>query len=236
MAVDHGAQGLQERLTGAGRLERAERPGDRLQVGRLAPTEATESGADPVDRAEDAAMACHAHHRGRARQRGAAEQRAHLAAEPAARDQRQALDLVGELPEEDHRDPAAERVADEGRRLDLERGEQVADHRRVGAERVVAAGRGRVAMADQVGDDHGVGLGEAQGDLAPVLRRVDHPVDDHQRRPRAGGAVDHLVAVELDAPGGERVGIGRTQPLAAQCVKSSPQLADPSSMNAAFRP
>ena len=71
----------------------------------------------------------------------------------------------------------------------------------MGADRVVAAGRRRVAVADQVGRDHGVALGEPQGDLAPVPRGVDHPVDEHDRRAAAGRAVDHPVAVEVDLPG-----------------------------------
>ena len=90
---------------------------------------------------------------GRTGQRGAAEHRAHLLAEAATRHQRKPLDLVGELVEELHRDPAAERVADERRRLDADRGQKVADHRRVGADRVVAANRGGVTVADQVGND-----------------------------------------------------------------------------------
>ena len=80
--------------------------------------------------------------------------------------------------------------------------------RRVRAERVVAARRGRVAVADQVGRDHRVALGEPLGHRCPVPRRVDHPVDEHHRRPGAGHAVDDLMAVELDLPGVEH---GRAQ-------------------------
>ena len=91
-----------------------------------------------------------------ARQRGAAQQRADLAPEAAARDQHQALDALGELVEELHRHAAAERVPDDRRALDADRREQVADAGGVRAERVVAARRGRVAVADQVGRDHRV--------------------------------------------------------------------------------
>ena len=123
-------------------------------------------------------------------QGGAAEHRADLGPEPAAGDERQPLDPLGELPEELHRDAAAERVADDRRRADADRDEQVADRRRVGAERVVAARRRRVAVADQVGGDDRVAVGQPHRDLAPVARGVDHAVDQDHRRAAAGGAVD----------------------------------------------
>ena len=55
-------------------------------------------------------------------------------------------------------------------------------------------------MAEQIGRDHRVALGELEGHLLPVLRGVDHPVDQHHGRPVAGDPVDDLVAVELDLP------------------------------------
>ena len=206
--VDHRAQRLQERLARARILERAERSSDRLDEDGLSPAERpspapTRSiaprtmGWAPRETSADAPGSGRPGAAGSPRGRGRRSRPA-----PAARP---CAGTARRRPSRPHRRASA----DERRRLDLERREQVADHRRVGAERVVAARRRRVAVADQVGDDHRVGLGELQRDLAPVLRRVDHPVDDHQRRARAGGPVDHLVAVELEAPGGERVGASR---------------------------
>jgi hypothetical protein len=86
--------------------------------------------------------------------------RADLAAQAAGGDQRQPLDPLRELPEELHRDTGAERVADDGRPVHSDRDEQVADRGGVGAERVVAARRRRVAVADQVGRDHPMAVGE----------------------------------------------------------------------------
>ena len=58
-------------------------------------------------------------------------------------------------------------------------------------------------MADQVGRDHRVAVGQRQRDLLPVSRGVDHAVDQDHRRTVARHAVDHPVAVQLDVPGGE---------------------------------
>ncbi len=71
----------------------------------------------------------------------------------------EALDSLGELVEELHGDAAAKRVPDDRRAVYADRGEQVADAGGVGTERVVAARRGGVAVADQVGGDHGVVAG-----------------------------------------------------------------------------
>jgi hypothetical protein len=92
-------------------------------------------------------------------------------------------------------------VADDRRAVDPDGREQVADRGRVCAERVVAARASRVAVPDQVGRDHLVAVGQAQGHVLPVARGVHHAVDQHDRRPAADGPVDHPVAVELDLPG-----------------------------------
>jgi hypothetical protein len=49
-----------------------------------------------------------------------------------------------------------------------------------------------------------VALGEAQRDLLPVPRRVDHPVDQDDRRPAARDPVDDAVPVEVELPLVER--------------------------------
>ena len=84
--------------------------------------------------------------------------------------------------------------------FDSDRGEKVADAGRMRAERVVAAGRGRVAVADQVGGNHRVGVGEAKRHRLPVARRVHHPVDQNHGRAAPSDSVDHAVAVQVDLP------------------------------------
>ena len=100
-----------------------------------------------------------------------------------------------------------------GGAVDPDRGQQVADAAGVRAERVVAADRGRVAVAEQVGGDHRVAVGEPQRDLLPVARGVDHPVDQDDGRAVAGDPVDHPVAVQLDLPFVEEEGGGRARAL-----------------------
>ena len=183
--VDHRAQRLEEGLARAAAARagaaRGRLPGGRRPCGRRAPA----GRRRPPSAESTAGCAAADEQRGGARQRRAAQQRADLAAEPAARDQREPFRALGELVEELHRHAAAERVADDRRALDADRRQQVADAGGVRAERVVAARRGRVAVADQVGRDHGVGVGQLQRHLLPVARRVDHPVDQHDGRAAA---------------------------------------------------
>ena len=122
-------------------------------------------------------------------QRGGAQDRADLGAEPAAGDEHQPLDHLRELVGELHRDPAAERVADDGRPLVAERQQQVAQAAGEGAERVVAAAGLGGAVAGQVGGDHGVVAGQRLDHLAPVLAGPGHAVDQQQHRPLAGRRV-----------------------------------------------
>jgi hypothetical protein len=146
--------------------------------------------------------------RGGARERGAAQQRADVAPEAAAGDQHQPLGALGELVEELHRHATAERVSDDRRALDAEHRQQVADAGRVCPERVVTAGGRGVTMADQVGRDHRIAVGQRERHRAPVARGVEHAVDQHDRRPAAGHVVDHAMAVQLHLPGLELVDTG----------------------------
>ena len=138
--------------------------------------------------------------RRRAGEGGGAEHRRDLLAEAAAGDQREPFDPLGELVEELHRDAAAERVSDDRRALDADRGQEVADARGMGAERVVAAGRGRVAVADQVRRDDRVRAGEVLRYAVPVARRVEHAVDQDHRWPVAGDPVHGPAPVKDDLP------------------------------------
>ena len=184
----------------AASCERPHRAGDGLEIDALAAAARSHALAGALDRLADPAIGHEPDPGGRAREGRAAEHRAHLVTEAAAGDQRQPLDPLGELVEELHRDPAAEGVADDGGAVDADRRQQVADAARVGAERVVASHRGRIAVAEQVRGDDGVAVGEAQCHALPVPGGVDHPVDQHHRRPVPGDPVDHPVAVELDLP------------------------------------
>src|SRR5207247_1414763 len=75
---------------------------------------AAEETADAAAGAEHSLAGEQRKHELRSRQRGHAQQQADLRAEAAAVDQDQALAALGELICELPRDPAAERVADEG--------------------------------------------------------------------------------------------------------------------------
>ena len=129
---------------------------DRLQVDAGADAALAQARPAVPQPAEHARVDRERQQRRHPRQRGRAQQRADLLAEAAARDQRQPLHALGELVEELHRHAAAERVPDDRRAIDPDRGEQVADAGGVGAERVVAARRRGVAVADEVGRDDGV--------------------------------------------------------------------------------
>jgi hypothetical protein len=90
-------------------------------------------------------------------------------------------------------------VADNRAALVSEHGDQVAHPGGVGAQRVVAARLRRAAVADQVGGDHRVSLGEARHHLAPCLGRRGDPVQqDDQLVAIAGGLEADPVSVQLD--------------------------------------
>ena len=129
-------------------------------------------------------------------QRRRAEHPPDLLAQAAARHEREALDALGELVGELHRDPAAHRVADDGRALVPERGHQVAQPVGVGAERVVAARLGRAAVAEQVRRDDGVPLGQRRDHLAPGVRARGDPVDEQHDRSGPRRGVRDGVAVQ----------------------------------------
>ena len=137
------------------------------------------------------------HELGAGQGRGA-QQRMHLAAEAAAGDEHEALAALGELVGELHRDPAAERVADDRRAVVAERDHRVAHGARVGAERVVAARLRRLAVAEQVGREHGVLVGELVDRRLPLVRAAGDPVDEDDQRALAAVAKADAVAVKLD--------------------------------------
>ena len=173
---------------------------DRAQVHALPGATSLQSLTGVPEHRQDEPVCSQREQRGGSGQCRAAQQGAHLAAQPAARHEHEALGALGELVEELHRDAATQRVAHDCRPVDSDRCEQVANAGRMRAERVVTAGRGGVTMSDQVGSDHGVGISEPKRHRLPMARRVHHPVDQDHGRAAAGDPVDHPVAVQLDLP------------------------------------
>ncbi len=106
------------------------------------------------------------------------QQPADLAAESAAADEHEPVDEFGMLVGELHRHAAAEGVPDDGDAADVEHGEEVAQSAGERAERVVAHRLGRLAVAEQVGSDHVVALGERRHDGVPRARTARQPVDE----------------------------------------------------------
>ena len=161
-----------ERRAGVGVAERRVAARDLGQVGAGLEPSAREQPADSLADRERRGRGRAAAARARSRAASRAQQRVDLAAEAAAGDEHEALAALGELVGELHRDPAAERVADDGRAVVPEREHQVAHAAGVGAERVVAARLGRLAVAEQVGREHGVGVGELLDRVAPTAPRA----------------------------------------------------------------
>jgi hypothetical protein len=136
----------------------------------------------------------------------------HLARDAAARDQDEPTAALRELVGELHRDPAAERVPDDGGGLRGEPDQEVADPGRVGAERVVAARLRGLAVPEQVGGEDRVAVPEELHHGHPLRGIAGDPVDQDDQRAAAGEAegdpmaVDpHLVELTRIAPLGERV-------------------------------
>ena len=110
--LDHGPHGVQERLARARVVERLEAAAEHLDVAAGAQPDAPQQAADLAPEPEQPARGERGQHVVGARQRGGAQDEVHLAAEPAAGDEHEALRALGELVGELHRDAAAERVPD----------------------------------------------------------------------------------------------------------------------------
>ena len=117
---------------------------------------------------------------------------------PPLDDEHEAVHPVGEEVVELHRDPATERVPDEGDPFDAEVVEQVAQGRGVGAQRVVARRLRRVAVTEEVGDEHPVVVVHLVDEVGPLALGAQDPVDEEHGRPGAAVDVRQLVAVEHD--------------------------------------
>ena len=157
--VDHRAQRLQEGPPGGGLLEGSYGASDGLEIDAPAAASRSHALARSLDRRANPAVCDQPEPGGSSGQGGPAQQRAHLMAQAAAGDQGEALDALGELVEELHRDPAAERVAHDGGALDPDGRQQVPDAAGVGAEGVIASDSGGVAVAEQVRGHDRVAVG-----------------------------------------------------------------------------
>jgi hypothetical protein len=117
-------------------------------------------------------------------------------AEPAAGDEDQALAqlrvLIGEL----HRHAAAQRVPHERRPLDAEHLQEVAHAAGEGAQRVIAARLGGGAVAQEVGGDDVVALGQRGRHRLPGERGRADAVQQDDGLPLSPAAVADGVAVE----------------------------------------
>lgn len=127
------------------------------------------------------------------------QQQAHFAAEAAAADEHQPVAQFRVLVRELHRHAAAERVPDDGGTGHVDRGQEVAQPAGERAERIVAHRFRRLAVAEQVGCDHVVVLGEPRVDGAPGLGAACKAVDEHHGLAATAAPVADFVTVNDDA-------------------------------------
>ena len=166
--VDDRSQRVQERTARLGVAQRGIAAGHLGQVVAELQSQAAERLPDRLAHRVQARVGDERQHELGAGQRGCPQQRVDLGAQPAAVDEHEALAEHGVLVGELHGDAATQRVADHGRPPVAEHDEQVAKAGRVGAQGVVAAWLGRLAMAEQVGGEHGVAIGQLRDDLVPL--------------------------------------------------------------------
>ena len=166
--VDHGPGGGQEGAAGVGIAERGEAVPDLGEVTAGPQPHRAEHPSGRGDPVTHPSRRDDRQHVLGAGQGGRAQQRADLAAEPAAGDEHEPVDPLGEEVGEDHRDAAAQRVPDQGHLGDAELVEQVAQGGRVRAQRVVADRLRGLAVAEQVGHDQPVVVVEPVDEVAPT--------------------------------------------------------------------
>ena len=191
----HGAQGVEE---GQACLAVAEVGHAASYLGHVvarpqpdAREHAAHLGPQPAGRTGDERQ-----HPLRAGERGRAQQRADAVAQAAARDEDEALAQLGVLIGELHRHAAAQRVPDDRGALDADELQQVAHAAGEGPQRVVAAGLGRGAVAQEVGRDDVVGLGQRGPHRLPGQRVGADAVEQDDGRSFARAVVADAVAVE----------------------------------------
>ena len=134
----------------------------------------------------------------RARQRRGPKQQVDVSAEPATRHEHEPLTPLGELVGELEGDPAAERVSDDTRALDVESHQQVANARRMRPERVIAPRLGRLAVPEQIRRDNRMPGGQHAGHVVPLRRAARNPVNQHDGRSLTRDAEVHAMPMEGD--------------------------------------
>ena len=205
--VDHRPDGVDERHPAAG-LRQAGVAAPHLATGGAhAEAPSAEPAVDGVEHAVHLAAEQHRHHELAAGEADGSQERVDLLAQTAAGHEHQALAPLGELVGQLQGDAAAEGVAHEGGPLDAERHHQVPQAAGVGAEGVVAPGLGRVAVAQEVGRQHGEVVGQGRHHLLPGGGAPGQAVDQDHRRAGSGHAVADLVAMDRDVAEAQVVGV-----------------------------
>ena len=202
--LDHRAQRVQEGLARAGVVELREAAREHADVAARPQPDLREQAAEVAPQPDQSLRGQRGQDVVGARQRGGAQQQVDVAPEPAAGDQHEAVGALGELVGVLHRDAAAQRVPDHRDALVAEGGDDVARAAGVRAERVVAARCRGLAVAEQVGGDHGVVLAEQGRDARPGVGRVGDPVEEQQRRARCRRSGSSPAARGAPAPGARR--------------------------------
>jgi short-subunit dehydrogenase len=134
----------------------------------------------------------------RSRQCRRAQQRVHLAAEAAARDQNEALATLRELVGELHRDPATQRVPDDRPPLVSKCAEKIAHPVREGAKRVVAARLRGLTVTEEVRSDDPASRSEAHHHLFPRGGAACDPVQEGHERAFPARSIGDGVPVQRD--------------------------------------
>src|ERR1700742_250729 len=114
----------------------------------------------------------------------------------AGADQDQSFDEMRELVRELHRDPAAERMADDGGPLDVQDGKQVAHPVGVRRDRIVGAWFVRLPVTQQVDGDHREPLREPGLNGLPGRGIVTDSVNQQDHRAGAGDAERAPITVQ----------------------------------------
>ena len=127
---------------------------------------------------------------------GESQDRRDLRTDATRRDEHQPLAELGKLVRELGGDATAKGVTDDSDSVDLEHVEQIAHAVGEGTDGVVGAGLGGHAMAEQVGGDHRVVLGQRWNQRQPALGIVADAVEEQDGRTRAGHAVGAAVPVD----------------------------------------
>ena len=117
-------------------------------------------------------------------------------ATPPDADEHQSFAPFGVLVRELRRHAATERMAHDGGPIEPEHLEQVAHAVGICRNRVVGPRLGRGAVAQQVGHDDRVALGERRHERHPPFRAVADAVQQEERRPVAHHPVRPLVPVD----------------------------------------